>query len=225
MKFTCSRERLLGGLQIVGSVVSTRGMKPIYESVLIRSREGHLELMGTDLEIAIRFLLDSGAEGDEIRIEEAGSMAVPSARLIAILRELDDEQLEFVWEQNVLSIQCRSSSFKINGLPAEEFPEIPEFPEKAAVTIPADLFKRMVARTEFATAREKMRYALNGILFLLEGETLTMVGTDGRRLAHTTGKVENPELAELKAIVPTKGMIQIARRVLGRSNGPIPPEP
>ena len=85
MKFVCSRERLLAGVQIVGSVVSTRGMKPVYESLLIRSRDGDLELMGTDLEVAIRYLLESGGQSHRLggtklfppgglrcRVEESG---------------------------------------------------------------------------------------------------------------------------------------------------------
>ena len=94
----------------------------------------------------------------------------------------------------------------------KEFPEIPDFPAQAAVTLPSGLFRRMVTRTAFATAREKMRYALNGILLLLKDKRLQMVGTDGRRLAHCAGKVESD--ADLRAIVPTKGMTQIGK-VLG----------
>jgi len=209
MRFTCSREKLLGGLQIVGSVVSTRGMKPVYESVLIRSRDGALEMMGTDLEVAIRFHL-TDKDGD-IRIEEAGALVVPAARLTAILREVKDDLLNFVWEQNVLTISCVGSRFRIMGLPEEEFPEIPDFPEQAPVTVPSAIFKRMVARTSFAAAREKMRYALNGVLFLLKDDRLQMVGTDGRRLAHTSHAIENKTGADLRAIVPTKGMTQIAK--------------
>lgn len=217
MKFTVSREQFLGGLQIVGSVVSSRGMKPVYESVLIRSRDGKLELLGTDLEVAIRFVLEDTAENDFIRIEEAGALVVPAARLTSILREVKDEQVEFTWEQNVLSVDCDDSAshFKVMGLPEEEFPEIPDFPEKAAITLPSDLFRRMVSRSAFATAKEKMRYALNGVLFLLRGDKVEMVGTDGRRLAFASGRVENPDQAELRAIVPTKGMTQIAKVLEG----------
>jgi DNA polymerase-3 subunit beta len=213
MKFTCSREQLLGGLQLVGSVVSSRGMKPVYESVLIRSRDGRLELLGTDLEVAIRYVLTDSAEGDFIRIDQAGALVVPAARLTAILREVKDEQVEFTWDKNVLSVDCDDSAshFKIMGLPEEEFPEIPDFPEPASVTLPGEVFRRMVARTGFATAKEKMRYALNGVLFLLKGTKLQMVGTDGRRLAHAAEEVENPDGADLRAIVPTKGMTQIAK--------------
>jgi DNA polymerase-3 subunit beta len=216
MRFTCSREKLLGGLQIVSSVVSTRGMKPVYESVLIRSREGGLELMGTDLEVAIRFHLTNEGEdeGQGIVIEEAGALVVPAARLTSILREVKDERVQFVWEQNILSVECEGSRFRIMGLPEEEFPEIPDFPEQTAIRLPGDLFKRMVSRTSFATAKEKMRYALNGILFLLKGTTLTMVGTDGRRLAHTSSNVADAGDVDLRAIVPTKGMTQIGK-VLG----------
>jgi DNA polymerase-3 subunit beta len=194
-------------------------MKPVYESVLIRSRENRLELLGTDLEVAIRFSLEEGGEGDFIRIEEAGALVVPAARLTAILREVKDEQVEFTWEQNVLSVDCDDSAshFRIHGLPEEEFPEIPDFPEQPAISLPSELFRRMVGRTAFATAKEKMRYALNGVLFLLKGDRIQMVGTDGRRLAYASGVVENPDGAELRAIVPTKGMNQIAKVLEGET--------
>jgi DNA polymerase-3 subunit beta len=213
MKFSCSRDRLLGALQIVGTVVSTRGMKPVYESVLILSRTRDdrqtLELHGTDLEVAIRFSLTDEA----LEVEEQGALVVPAARLTSILREVKDERISFSWDRNVLSVECDGSDFKIMGLPPEEFPEIPDFPEKSAVTLPSQLFCRMISRSAFATAREKMRYALNGVLLLLREGKLEMVGTDGRRLAHTSSEVENPSGAELRAIVPAKGMSQITRIV------------
>ncbi|MEN8148483.1 MAG: DNA polymerase III subunit beta [Planctomycetota bacterium] len=215
MRFTCSREKLLGGLQIVGSVVSTRGMKPVYESVLIRSRDGALEMMGTDLEVAIRFHLTD--EDGGIRIEEAGALVVPAAKLTAILREVKDDKVDFTWENNILTIECVGSRFRMNGLPEDEFPEIPDFPEQAPITVPSALFQRMVARTSFAAAREKMRYALNGVLLLLKDNRLTMVGTDGRRLAHSGATLDDPTgstaEADLRAIVPTKGMTQISKVV------------
>ncbi|MHC4470596.1 MAG: DNA polymerase III subunit beta [Planctomycetota bacterium] len=213
MKFSCSRERLLGALQIVGNIVSSRGMKPVYESVHILSRKRNgqdtLELQGTDLEVAIRFSM----RDEELEVEEQGALVVPAARLTSILREVRDDRIRFSWDRNVLSLNCEGSDFKIMGLPSEEFPEIPDFPEKAAVTLPSQLFCSMIARTAFATAREKMRYALNGVLLLLKGGTLQMVGTDGRRLAHTRSDLSNPSGAEIRAIVPTKGMAQISRVV------------
>ncbi len=210
MRFSCSREGLLGALQIVGSVVSSRGMKPVYESVLVLSRNGGLELQGTDLEVAIRYTL----EDPELGIEEAGAFAVPAQRLTSILREVRDEKIHFAWEDHHLQVSCQGSRFRILGLPAEEFPEIPAFPERTVVTLPSGIFSRMVKRTAFATAREKMRYALNGVLLLLREQKLEMVGTDGRRLSYTCGAVDNPNQVEIRAIVPTKGMNQIVK-ILG----------
>lgn len=207
MRFRCSRERLLSGLQAVGSVVSSRGMKPIYESVLILTRDGALQLKGTDLEVAIRFTI----EDETLSVEEPGSLVVNASKLTQILREVRDEEIAFVWENNALAVDCRGSHFKVMGLPPEEFPDIPDFPEDAASVLPASLFKRMVARTAFATAKEKMRYALNGVLFLLDGSTLTMVGTDGRRLAHSSASIASTTQGRLQVIVPTKGMSQMAR--------------
>ena len=211
MKFKCSRERLLGGLQTVGSVVSSRGMKPVYESVLILSREGQLQLQGTDLEVAIRFNL----EDDMLQVEEHGSLVVPAARLTAILKEVADDNIDFTWKAQTLSVDCRGSHFKVNGFPPEEFPEIPDFPTEATISLPADIFQRLVNRSAFAAAREKMRYALNGVLFLLDGDRLQLVGTDGRRLAHAMATVENPDGATINAIVPTKGINQMARIIAG----------
>lgn len=208
MKFTCSREALLGALQVAGSVVATRGMKPVHESVLVQSREGDLEIMATDLEVSIRYVLESG---DALEISEPGALVVPAARLTSILREVKDDRLEFAFEANVLSVNCSASRFKIHGLPAEEFPQLPTFPEETTIRIPGNVFQRMVSRTEFATAKEKMRFALNGILVLLDDTLLQMVGTDGRRLAHVRSEVENPAGAGIKAIVPTKGMAQIVK--------------
>jgi DNA polymerase-3 subunit beta len=207
MRFTCSRERLLGGLQIVGSVVSGKAMKPVYESVFIRVREDSLELRATDLEVAARMTVID----EQLRMAEPGAMVVPEARLSSILREVTDDTVELSWENNRLAIEGRGSHFLVVGQPEEEFPEIPEFPSEPSIVLPARVFRQMVARSAFATAREKMRYALNGVLVLLEGTKLQMVGTDGRRLAHNVAKVENPGNAKVRVIVPTKGITQIAK--------------
>ncbi len=210
MRFTCTRDRLVAALQIVGNVVSGRAMKPVYESVLIRSRENGLELQATDLEVAIRFTLTD----EKLRLDTPGALVVPAARLSSILREIDDEVVDFSWEQEKLSVEGKRAHFLIMGLPEAEFPEIPDFPAEGGVVLPARLFRRMVDRSAFAAAKEKMRYALNGVLLSLEEGRLQMVGTDGRRLAHNLGRVENPSGAKLRVIVPTKGVQQMAK-VLG----------
>jgi DNA polymerase-3 subunit beta len=209
MRFTCSRERLLGGLQLVGSVVPGKAMKPVYESVFVRVREESLELRATDLEVGARLTVID----ERLRAEEPGAMVVPEARFSAILREVSDETVDLSWENNRLAIEGRGSHFLVMGQPEEEFPVIEEFPAEPSLVLPARVFRQMVARSAFATAKEKMRYALNGVLILLEDSKLQMVGTDGRRLAHNLAKVENPGGAKVRVIVPTKGVNQIAKMI------------
>ena len=77
--------------------------------------------------------------------------------------------MDLSWENNQLAIEGRGSHFLVMGLPEGEYPEIPEFPTANTLTLPAKVFRQMVARSAFSTAREKMRYALNGVLVILEG--------------------------------------------------------
>jgi DNA polymerase-3 subunit beta len=205
MRFHCDRQKLLEAFQVAGAVVSGRSIKQIYESVKVISREDRLELLATDLEVAIRYSLP------EVEVDQGGALTVPAARMTSILREMKDERVEVAWEDGATLVVGDNSQFKVLGEDPEEFPQIPDMEGERVFSIASETFRDLVGRTAFAAAKERTRFALNGILFLIQGSEVRCVTTDGRRLALVVGEVENPEEVEVKAIVPAKGMTQIVR--------------
>jgi DNA polymerase III subunit beta len=205
MKFRCTRQMLLEGFQVVGAVVSTHAIKQIYESVKVVTRDGSLELLATDLEVAIRYVIP------EAEIIEAGALAVPAARMTGILREIREDEVEVSWQDGATNVTAGGSRFTVLGEDPEEFPRIPEMGEGRTITIPKQTFRELIERTAFSAAKERTRYALNGILLLVQGSEVRCVATDGRRLALALGETENPEEIEVEAIVPAKGMSMMLR--------------
>jgi len=119
-----------------------------------------------------------------------------------------------VKKNNAVNIECQNGSFKIMGLPKDEFPQIPEFKDKESITIPQKKLKELLNMTSFAVSHDETRYVLNGILFVIKPTHIKLVATDGRRLALTENKMQLPKTHERKAIVPTKAVDELAR-ILG----------
>ena len=208
MRFTCDKDDLYKAVQSVLGVVASKGVHPVYESVQITADADALTLQATDLEIGMK--VDLGPS-DSLSIERRGTSVVPAQRLAAILRELPKGPVVIDWdaERRESLIQAGSGRFKLQGPSPEDFPEIPDVGGAEEVSIPAGALRRMIKRTAFAAAKERMRYALNGLLLQVEGESIELVATDGRRLALDQGACTNPGGAGLRAIVPTKGFQQL----------------
>ncbi len=208
MRFTCDRDDLLKAVQSVSGVVASKGVHPVYESVQITAENDALTLSATDLEIGMRVHV---GPGESLRIERPGTAVVPAQRLGAICRELSKGELIFDWdaERRECTLQAGRGRFQLQGPSPEDFPEIPDVGGAEEVAINAGVLRQMIKRTAFAAAKERMRFALNGLLLKVEGESLELVATDGRRLAVDQGACTNPGGVSLRAIVPTKGLQQL----------------
>jgi len=209
VKFTCARAGLVEALQAVSGVVPTRGIKEVFESVRVEaSRKDGLTLLGTDLEVSLRYNLPVG---DGLEVAEDGVLLAPARRLSAILHELPEGPVTVGWAKGVCSVKASAGSWRVTGGDPADFPaiEIPDASE--GIQVERGVLEDLVARTSFAAAKEKMRYALNGILLLAKGDHLQGVSTDGRRLAHVSAKCRNPGKQESRAIVPTRAMTQLVR--------------
>jgi len=205
MKFSVSKEKLLAGLQTVQNVVSTRTTLPILSNVLLQASEDQLRLTTTDLDVGV-----SGAVGAQI--EKPGATTLPARRLATIVRELPAaEILVEVDSKNVASIRCGQSFFKILGLPEEEFPPLPKLNESRTFTIGQQVLRDALKKTSYAISTDETRYVLNGILFSFKENKLTLVATDGRRLALVDLEVEFPRSQEVDIIVPTKAVTELGR--------------
>jgi DNA polymerase-3 subunit beta len=207
MKFSVSKEKLLEGLQTVQNVVSTRTTLPILSNVLLHANDGILRLTTTDLDVGV-------CGSVEAQIDKPGATTLPARRLATIVRELpaSDIQVE-VDSKNVASIRCGQSFFKILGLPEEEFPPLPRFEDAKEFKLAQKDLRDGLKKTSYAISSDETRYVLNGILFSFKENKLTMVATDGRRLALVDIEVEFPRSHEVDIIIPTKCVTELARLV------------
>jgi len=208
MKFSIIRSKFLEGLQTVQNVVSAKGSLQILSNALIQVEDGKLCMTTTDLDISERCYV-------ECDVEVPGSTTLPIRRLAGIIRELDESKIMFeVNEDDVASVQCGSSYFKIIGLPTRDFPPIPDADGKMCYRIDQGKFKEMLRKTCYAASQDETRRVLNGVLLAFKDCKLTMVATDGRRLALVEQEVEFPPEADTEMILPTKAVSELMR-VLG----------
>jgi DNA polymerase-3 subunit beta len=208
MKLAVTKEALLEGLLRTQNVVSNRPTLPILTNALLEADEEGLWITTTDLEVGIRCRVDA-------RVEKTGSTTLPARKLVSIIRELPSSEIILdVDSKNAASIRCGASFFKIFGLPKEEFPAFPAFEEPNSLTIRQAELKDGLRKTSYAISSDEARYVLNGILFSLLENKLTLVATDGRRLALFDSDLEFPKSHERDFILPTKAVTEL-QRLLG----------
>jgi DNA polymerase-3 subunit beta len=200
MKVRCDRTALLDAVTLAGGVVPTRSPKPALQCVKLEAKDKKLTLSATDLDNSIRCRVGM------VDITEPGAAVIPADRLIGILRETRDQELEIHTEGDACRVIAAESKFKVFGFDPAEFPPTPDFPEPAGFSVKADVLKQMIARTVFAAAKEITRYAINGVLWEPKGDRLKMVGTDGKRLAQARGPLAGPAADERAAVCPLKAM-------------------
>jgi DNA polymerase-3 subunit beta len=205
MKFSATKEKLLEGLQQVQNVVSTRTTLPILSNVLLQAKGGEVRLTTTDLDVGVRGAFEASVEKD-------GATTLPARRLFTIIRELPSSEVSIeVDGKNAASIRSGQSFFKILGLPEEEFPPLPKFENAKTVTIPQKALRDGLRKTSYAISTDETRYVLNGLLFSFKENKLTLVATDGRRLAMVDIELEFPKSHEADIIVPTKAVTELGR--------------
>ena len=205
MKFSVTKEKLLECLQQVQNVVSTRTTLPILSNVLLQTNGNEVRLTTTDLDVGVRGSF-------EAQIEKEGATTLPARRLFTIIRELPSSEIQFdVDGKNAASIRSGQSFFKILGLPEEEFPPLPKFDDSKVVTIRQKDLRDGLRKTSYAISTDETRYVLNGVLFSFKDNKLTLVATDGRRLAMLDIDLEFPRSHEADIIVPTKAVTELQR--------------
>ncbi len=200
MKLTCETKALADSLSLVASVVPTRSPRPILSNLKLVASDGTLEILATDLEVAIRRVLP------DVTVEEPGEVLLPAAQASNITREAPAQSISLSTEDQTCTIAYTGATYDLPCDNPEDFPDIPTFNEKNAVEVEAAELKKMIGRTKFAAASEQARFALNGILFALDGDSLRLVATDGRRLALAEGKATNKANISADPIMPTKAM-------------------
>jgi DNA polymerase-3 subunit beta len=205
MEFTVRKFDLLQELTLIQGVVERKTTIPILANVLVRAEGGELGIIATDLEIGLKSVCVS-------KTTVPGTVTLPAKRLFEIVRALPDKEIKFKrGEANWVTVTCGTSRFRIAGLPQEDFPALPE-PKATMGKIPSDVLAKLIQRTIFAISTEDSKYTLSGALLLLKPGSITMVATDGHRLAHVEKNEALEDVSEeIKVLVPKKAMAELVR--------------
>jgi len=207
MKFSVEKETLLNGIQVVQNVITPKAALPILSNILIETQADNIRLTATDLDIGISCVIP-------VNISEAGAITIPAKRFNDIIRELPIDQVSInTKKNNLVIIETESCQFKILGLPREEFPKLPEFQNKEVIKLEQANLKEMLRLTSFAVSFDETRYILNGILFKIEKNNLTLVATDGKRLAIIDKKIVQDINRDIRIIVPVKTIQELNRNL------------
>ncbi|MCA0241836.1 MAG: DNA polymerase III subunit beta [Proteobacteria bacterium] len=201
------QERLLEALQSVAGIVERRHTLPILANVLLRKNDASVELTTSDLEIQVRTRAELGGDSGSF------STTVGARKLIDILRALPaDQVVTLSAAQSKLTLQAGKSRFTLQTLPAEDFPLVNEAVDFGpAFGVPQKVLKDLINQVHFAMAVHDIRYYLNGILFIAEGKTLTLVATDGHRLGLAQATLEADVPSKQEVILPRKTVLELQR--------------
>jgi len=211
MKALCNREGLLAAFGMVSGVVPSRSPKPILQNVkLVADADEGSILMATDLEVGIRHRVLG------MKVDQPGSAILPTTRFGSILRTSTDPELAVEAEGDQLVVRGLRSEFTLPGEDPGLYPEVPDFAAAGYHEVAAADLRKLIRRTIFATDVESTRYALGGVLVELTDESITMVGTDGRRLARMAAPAEAKNGAANPTgspVVPVKALKLIERNL------------
>jgi DNA polymerase III subunit beta len=205
MEITVSKFELLRELTATQGVVERKTTIPILSNYLFEASGDKLSLTATDLDLSLRTACSA-------KVKKEGSCTIPARKLHDYVKLLPDADITIkLLENHWISIRCGRSNTKMVGMARSNFPTLPVFPTVGVVKIPAQVLRGMIAKTGFAIASEESRYTLNGALMVLKPESITMVATDGHRLAHVERSGEKFEgvSGELKTLIPKKAMDEL----------------
>jgi len=211
MKVICNRGALLEALMVAGNVAAARTPKPILQCVKLSASGNELTVSATDLEVAIRY------RDNQVEVTQPGEVLVPADRIRDIVRESIDDTLSIESAAEMAHVKGADSIFKIYTQAAEGFPPVPGYEGTSDFEVAGGQLKQLIGQTVFAAARESSRYAFNGVLLNVKGKKLSLVSTDGRRLAEAKGELASggtkSEKETTKAIIPVKALQMIEKLI------------
>jgi len=205
MEITLTKFDLLRELTATQGVVERKTTIPILSNYLFEAAGDKLSLTATDLDLSLRTSCNA-------KVKKEGACTIPARKLYDYVKLLPDADITIrLLENHWVSIRCGRSNTKMVGMAKSNFPGLPVFPSAGAIKIPAVVLRSMIAKTGFAIASEESRYTLNGALMVLKPESITMVATDGHRLAHVERSGEKFEgvSGEMKTLIPKKAMDEL----------------
>ncbi len=206
MKFSVQREKIIGALQNMQSIITPRASMPILSNLLLDVLEDKIIMTVTDLELTVRCQVSANVKAE-------GQTTLPARRLFSIFKELTTSEVEMEGDDNhIISIQSGSSFFKLNGMSGESFPRPPEMDvETKSYAVDQGVFREMLQKTAYAASEDETRRHINGVLLSFSDEKLAAVATDGRRMALVEQELEFPETSEADLIIPLKTVQELIR--------------
>lgn len=204
MELVVRKTEFLRELQLFQGIVERKNTIPILANVLIDASTTELRLLATDLEVA----LSSKCEGVVLK---SGTLTVLAKKLYEIIRALPDTDIRIVEEKDSVRVSADRFDSRIQTLPKNDFPVLPTAPRKQAATLPHPGLRQMVAKTQFAITGEDTRYFLNGAKLILKPGSLTLVATDGHRLAHVEVTSHTGIKGEVGVILPKKTLTELGK--------------
>lgn len=205
MKFKINKDHFSNGLQQVLNVVGSRATMPILSNVLIEAEEGHISLTTTNLDLGIRCRIKAD-------VSEPGGLTLPVRKLATIVRELPQNEVFIeTSDNNQAKITSGGSNFKIMGISTEEFPPLPTFENRHVFELSQTEIVSMLKSVSYGQSSDENRYILNGVYFNFADEKMTLVATDGRRLALTALETEISEDNAGSLILPAKTVAELER--------------
>ena len=216
MELVVRKNDLLRELQLFQGIVERKNTIPILANVLMDAKGDQVSFLATDLEVGLRSKC-------ACTVTKAGSLTLPAKKFFEIVKSLPETDIRIAEDKGGVKIAADRFDSRLQTLPREDFPTLPESGGTPTATLDRTAVKEMVAKTQFAITGEDTRYFLNGALFVLKNDGMSLVATDGHRLAlvsvtrNGSGKAAADEN---KAILPKKTLGELGR-LLGEGEGDI----
>jgi len=211
MELVVRKNDLLRELQLFQGIVERKNTIPILANVLMEANGDEVRFLATDLEVGLRSKCNAS-------VAKSGSLTLPAKKFYEIIKALPETDIRIAEDKGCVKVAADRFDSRMQTLPREDFPTLPESGAGApSATLPRSALKEMVAKTHFAITGEDTRYFLNGALFVLRPDSMSLVATDGHRLALVTvprdGKA-NKDTDEIRAILPKKTLGELSRLLM-----------
>src|SRR5262245_48033660 len=203
MELVVRKNDLLRELQLFQGIVERKNTIPILANVLMDAQGEEVRFLATDLEVGLRSRCTAS-------VTKGGSVTLPAKKLYEIVKSLPDTDIRIAEEKGGVKVAAERFDSRIQTLPREDFPTLPESGGGSSAVLPSTALREMVAKTQFAITGEDTRYFLNGAQLVLRADSMSLVATDGHRLALVTVKRDGGA-TENKAILPKKTLLELAR--------------
>ena len=205
MKMKIARNKLLEGIRTVQNIVSSKAASPVLQNVCITKKDGKLEMKTTDLEMSIVWNVECDDEGEF-------STTIPVKLFANSIQKAVEGDIEIETDENDVSrIIAGSAKFKIAGIPASQFPPLPENTGSYTYIVGQNTLRDMFRKTVYAAAQDDTRRNLKSVLMRFRDGKITMVATDGRRLAMIEKEAEFPESEAVDIVLPARTVQELLR--------------